>query len=136
MLLAGRDVEALAEPGSGKTLAYLLPAAQVGRLRGGPEDGRGVGLHHRTALLCCALHPQRRSHLSAASRHALVCIHACPRHPMMTPLQLLVTWGHGASSQPEGPLALVLLPTRELAQQVRCATASCCACTALQCVRY
>lgn len=28
-MLAGRDVEALAEPGSGKTLAYLLPAAVV-----------------------------------------------------------------------------------------------------------
>lgn len=59
LLLAGRDVQALAEPGSGKTLAYLLPAAEM-----------------------------------------------------------LVKKGHGAATQPDGPLALVMLPTRELAQQV------------------
>lgn len=29
VLLAGRDVEAISEPGSGKTLAYMLPAAVV-----------------------------------------------------------------------------------------------------------
>ena len=89
-LLAGRDVEALAEPGSGKTLAYLLPAAQVGR----PRMGGCVFTR------------------AAAQRIAL---------------QLLVTWGHGASSQPEGPLALVLLPTRELAQQVGHERVTCCA---------
>ncbi|PRW59081.1 DEAD-box ATP-dependent RNA helicase 20-like [Chlorella sorokiniana] len=59
LVLAGRDVEALAEPGSGKTLAYLLPAAV-----------------------------------------------------------LLASKGHSADTRPDGPLALVLLPTRELAQQV------------------
>lgn len=32
LLLEGRDVQALAEPGSGKTLAYLLPAAEVRRV--------------------------------------------------------------------------------------------------------
>eukprot|EP00887_Chlorella_sp_A99_P004705 scaffold4.g4705.t1 len=62
VLLAGRDLEAVAEPGSGKTLAYLLPAAAR-----------------------------------------------------------LAARGHGAGTRPAGPLALVLVPTRELAQQVAAA---------------
>lgn len=58
-LLAGRDVEAVAEPGSGKTIAYLLPAAVA-----------------------------------------------------------LAEQGHSGETAPETPLVLILLPTRELAQQV------------------
>lgn len=58
-LLAGSDVTAVAPPGSGKTLGYLLPAAA----------------------------------------HVLRI-------------------GHSAATRPPGPLAVVLLPTRELAQQV------------------
>ena len=58
-LLAGRDVEAVAPPGSGKTLGYLLPAAA-----------------------------------------------------------LLARGGHSGDTRPPGPVVLVLLPTRELAQQV------------------
>ncbi|KAK9820851.1 hypothetical protein WJX81_002280 [Elliptochloris bilobata] len=57
--LAGRDIQAVAEPGSGKTLGFLLPAAAA---------------------------------LAAA--------------------------GHNARTSPAGPLALVLVPTRELAAQV------------------
>ncbi|GLI64681.1 hypothetical protein VaNZ11_008035 [Volvox africanus] len=57
--LEGRDIQGVAEPGSGKTLAYLLPG-----------------------------------------------------------LVKLQTDGHSAASHPEGPAMLVLLPTRELAQQV------------------
>ncbi|GIL49526.1 hypothetical protein Vafri_5852 [Volvox africanus] len=57
--LEGRDVQGVAEPGSGKTLAYLLPG-----------------------------------------------------------FVKLQTEGHSAASRPEGPVMLVLLPTRELAQQV------------------
>lgn len=38
--------------------------------------------------------------------------------PFCTLWQLLARKGHGASTHPDGPLALVLLPTRELAQQV------------------
>jgi len=58
-LVAGRDISAVAPPGSGKTLAYLLPAAAM-----------------------------------------------------------LLRTGHSKKTRPPGPLALVLLPTRELAQQV------------------
>ena len=58
-LLAGKDVEAVAEPGSGKTIAYLLPAAVA-----------------------------------------------------------LAEQGHSGKTRPDAPLSLVLLPTRELAQQV------------------
>ncbi len=57
--MEGQDVNAIAEPGSGKTLGYLLPT--------------------------------------------------------MAHLQRL---GHDASTQPEAPPALVLVPTRELALQV------------------
>ena len=57
--MEGQDVMGIAEPGSGKTLGYLLPTV---------------------------------AHLQ----------------------QL----GHGVSSQPVGPVALVLVPTRELALQV------------------
>lgn len=58
-LLKSRDVEAVAQPGSGKTLAYAVPA-----------------------------------------------------------MQLLVKKNHGAQTRPKSPLTLVLVPTRELAQQV------------------
>ena len=62
-LLKGKDVQAVAEPGSGKTLAYLLPCI-----------------------------PQ------------------------------LLLQGHGITSKPAGPLVLLLMPTRELAQQVHSAS--------------
>lgn len=59
LLLNSKDVVALAPPGQGKTLGYVLPAAAA-----------------------------------------------------------LIAGGHSAASNPPSPLVLVLLPTRELAQQV------------------
>ena len=50
----------------------------------------------------------------AAARHAF----ALPAPHLPACLQLLASQGQGAATQPEGPLVLVLLPTRELAQQV------------------
>lgn len=45
-----------------------------------------------------------------------------PFHPPPThhhfPKQLVVQAGHDLSTQPDGPVALILVPTRELAQQV------------------
>ncbi|KAK9823896.1 hypothetical protein WJX72_006234 [[Myrmecia] bisecta] len=57
--MAGRDVQAVAEPGSGKTLGYLLPV-----------------------------------------------------------LPRLLAEGQGVASRPDGPLVLIMAPTRELAQQI------------------
>ena len=77
-----------------------------------------------TALRCSALHP-RVDH-AAALPPDMLCVFTRAAAQRIA-LQLLVTWGHGASSQPEGPLALVLLPTRELAQQVGHERVTCCA---------
>lgn len=125
LVLAGRDVEALAEPGSGKTLAYLLPAAVV---------------RAHSVLWCWTVvtwrMPRADSVESAqgAKRHtacpvwnavAAACMLTAPQqsllrrlHTSPPALQLLASMGHGADSRPDGPLALILLPTRELAQQV------------------
>ena len=54
------------------------------------------------------LSPQNGSHPTLSQ---------CPPPPAPI-LQLLASKGHGADTRPDGPLALVLLPTRELAQQV------------------
>ena len=54
----------------------------------------------------------------ACSAPALPQQHLCPPCPSPACPQLLATQGHGAATQPEGPLVLILLPTRELAQQV------------------
>lgn len=48
--------------------------------------------------------------------HSPPSVPATSLHPPK--LQLLAKEGHSAETKPEGPLALVLLPTRELAQQV------------------
>lgn len=41
-----------------------------------------------------------------------------PAAPFLPNKQLVVQAGHDPSTRPDGPLALILVPTRELAQQV------------------
>ena len=115
----------------------VLAAAAGGARRGGPgrarqrQDGglpapRGSS---ECGPACCVDALQQRSQAAALAPMLLPFGCACsapastmhafvrPAPPPACP-QLLATQGHGAATQPEGPLVLILLPTRELAQQV------------------
>ena len=94
VLAEGHDAQVLAPTGSGKTLGFLLPLAV--RLQVCTRQCL-QGLTHTTGslqLLHPIMHPIR-----------IVCAHLLQRD------------GLHSSDRPQGPLAVVLAPTREVAQQ-------------------
>lgn len=77
MALSGRDVVAIAQTGSGKTISFALPA-----------------MLHINAYVC---DPLMRSNAKSVSKSR--------RQPLLAP--------------GDGPIALILAPTRELAVQIQ-----------------
>lgn len=102
MSLSGRDILGCAETGSGKTASFAIPMIQVARGR----RGVGTGSGRRAVAQAEAPAASCRDQLAAPLLFVLplpptqFCLHQPPLRPG------------------DGPMALVLAPTRELAQQI------------------